>query len=386
MTFKRILSSMLLCVLVSSAADDATSRNSSISAPTSIKPTFYDEPVVRLRDGAVQTPVNLEGPIDSNYIVGPGDFFEIILPNQQEGLQVSPEGTVAIQGNGLIEINGLPLYEAKRKILEKLKNRYDQRFIGVHLVQLRRFIVNVQGAVLNPGQVTVSGQTRVKGAIYAAGNFRHWANKDSVYIYRMGDTIATTENILLRAGDIIMVPDKDWRQTVDITNSGKTITIPYVPGRTLKEYLKEASMNVGNGCKEISIKYTQDNGYTRWISIDQIGTYVPEPLTEIEFHIQAPYVYVGGAVMAVGKVPYNSSMHAVDYVAASGVTLITGSFSRVSVLRNGKTVSVDWASGEILPGDYIEIPRTLYEQTKDFTVFLTSILSIIATAIIIRGY
>jgi len=381
MTFKKIFFFISLCVFISNAADDAISKTAS-SLIT--RPTFYDEPVIRLRDGAVQTPVNLEGPVDSNYIVGPGDFFEIILPNQQEGLQVSPEGTVAIQGHGLIEISGIPLYEAKRKILEKLKNRYDQRFIGVHLVQLRRFIVNVQGAVYSPGQVTVSGQARVKGAIYVAGNFKPWANKDSVYIYRMGDTIATAENILLQAGDIVMVPGKDWHQTISISHSGKTITLPYVPNRTLKEYVREIGISVEHGYNEISVRYTQDN-YTRWINVSQIGNFVPEPLVEIEFHIQAPYVYVGGAVMAVGKVPYNSSMHAADYVAASGVTIITGDFSRVSVLRNGKKISVDWATGEILPGDFIEIPRTVYEQVKDFTVFATSLLSIFATYLIIRG-
>jgi len=383
MTFKKILFFILICVFVSNAADNVVSK--SAFSPSAIKPTFYDEPVVRLRDGAVQTPVNLEGPIDSNYIVGPGDFFEIILPNQQEGLQVSPEGTVAIQGHGLVEISGLPLHEAKRKILEKLKNRYDQRFIGVHLVQLRRFIVNVQGAVQNPGQVTVSGQTRVKGAIYVAGNFKPWANKDSVYIYRMGDTIATTENVLLQAGDIVMIPGRDWHQTIDISHSGKTITIPHIPGRTLKEYVKDVGINVEHGYNEISVKYTQDN-YTRWISINQIGNFVPEPLVEIEFHIQAPFVYVGGATATVGKVPYNSSMHPADYVAASGVSIITGDFSRVSVLRNGRKVSVDWATGEILPGDFIDIPRTVYEQAKDFTIFVTSVLSIVATIIIIRGY
>jgi len=382
MTFKKILFSILFCAFILNAADDVVSKTTFSTA--AIKPTFYDEPVVRLRDGAVQTPVNLEGPIDSNYIVGPGDFFEIILPNQQEGLQVSPEGTVAIQGHGLVEINGLPLHEAKRKILERLKNRYDHRFIGVHLVQLRRFIVNVQGAVYNPGQVTVSGQTRVKGAVYAAGNFRPWANRDSVYIYRMGDTIATTENMLLKAGDIVIVPGKDWHQTIEITNSGKALTIPYVAGRTLREYVKEAGINIENGSNEISIKYPLD-GYMRWINISQMDTFVPEPLVEIEFHMQAPFVYVGGAVMTVGKVPYNSSMHPADYVAASGVTIITGDFSRVSVLRNGKYVSVNWATGEILPGDFIEIPRTVYEQLKDVTIFVTSLLSIIATAIIIMG-
>jgi len=382
MTFKKILFFILICAFVSNAADDVVSK--SAFSPSAIRPTFYDEPIVRLRDGAVQTPVNLEGPIDSNYIVGPGDFFEIILPNQQEGLQVSPEGTVAIQGHGLVEISGLPLYEAKRKILEKLKNRYDQRFIGVHLVQLRRFIVNIQGAVWNPGQVTVSGQARVKGAIYVAGNFKPWANKDSVYIYRMGDTIATTENVLLQAGDIVMIPGKDWHQTIDISHSGKTITIPYIPGRTLKEYVKDVGINVEHGYSEISVKYTQDS-YTRWINISQIGNFVPEPLVEIEFHIRAPYVYVGGATAVVGKVPYNSSMHPVDYVAASGVTIITGDFSRVSVLRNGKKVSVDWATGEILPGDFIEIPRTFYEISKDVVIFAASILSVFVTVFILMG-
>jgi protein involved in polysaccharide export with SLBB domain len=382
MTFKKILSFILVCIFISNAADGAVSKAASSSGI--IMPVFYDEPVIRSRDGAVQTPVNLEGPVDSNYIVGPGDFFEIILPNQQEGLQISPEGTVAIQGHGLIKIGGLPLYEAKRKIIEKLKGRYDQKFIGVHLVQLRRFIVNVQGAVWSPGQVMVNGQARVKGAIYAAGNFKPWANKDSVYIYRTGDTIATMENMFLQAGDIVMVPSKDWHQTIDISYSGKVITIPYVSGRTLKEYVQEAHIDAENRYSEISVKYSLD-GFTRWININQIGNFVPEPLSEIEFHVKAPFVYVGGAVMAVGKVPYNPSMYAADYVAASGSTIITGDFSRISVLRNGKRVSVDWAKGEIFPGDFIEIPRTVYEQVKDVTIFMTSLLSIIATAIILMG-
>ena len=346
------------------------------------KPVFYEEQLVRQRDQMVQNPVNLETSIDSNYIIGPGDFFEILFPTGIDGFQVSPEGMVAIQGFGLVNVNNIPLYEAKRRILDKLKSRYDQKYIGVHLVQLRRFIVNVQGSVWNPGQVTVSGQARVKGAIYSAGNFRAWANRDSVYIYRMGDTIATTENMLLKPNDIVFVPGRDWHQTIEIINSGKAITIPHVSGRTLKEYVKEAGINIENGSNEISIKYPLD-GYTRWINISQMSTFVPEPLVEIEFHIQAPFVYVGGATATVGKVPYNSSMHAVDYVAASGVTIITGDFSRVSVMREGKRTSVDWAKGEILPGDFIEIPRTGYEQIKDVTYFVASLMGILATTVTI---
>jgi len=369
-----------LIALATASAQTPSSARSGMSSLS--MPTFYEEQLIRQRDWATLNPVNLEKPIDSNYVIGPGDFFEILLPNGNEGLQVSPEGTIAIQGCGLVEVSGLKLNVAKQKILEKLRTRYDHRFTGVHLVQLRRFAVNVQGAVWNPGQVIVSGQARAKEAIYHAGNFKATANKDSLYIYRNNDTIATTENILLQVGDVIEVPHKEWQQTIDLTYAGKTVTVPYVPKHTISKYAKEARINTDQGFTQVSIRYPEEH-FTRWIGINQIDSFVPEPLNEITFHIQVPFVYVGGAVLAVGAVPYNSSMGPADYVAASGVTIITGDFSRVTVLRGGEKISVDWATGEILPGDFIEIPRTVYEQAKDITFFIASLVGIAATALTI---
>jgi protein involved in polysaccharide export with SLBB domain len=380
---RKILLFVAAALSLANAAEGIAGSKSGLG-PISV-PIFYEDQIMRQRDWATLNPVNVESPVDSNYVIGPGDFFEILLPNGNEGLQVSPEGTVAIHGCGLAEVGGLKLFEAKRVILERLKSRYDQRFTGVHLVQLRRFAVNVQGAVWRPGQVVVSGQARAKEAIYSAGNFKPTSNKDSIYVYRKGDTIATTENILLQIGDIIDVPYKEWQQTIDFSSAGKIITVPYIPKRTIKEYLKDAGISMEQKYTQVSIKYPEDN-FTRWISIDQIDNFLPEPLNEIEFHIQAPFVYIGGAVAAVGKVPYNPSMSPADYVTASGATIITGDLSRISVMRNGKIISVDWATGEILPGDFIEIPRTRYEVVKDVTLFTTSLLSILATLIIIVGY
>jgi protein involved in polysaccharide export with SLBB domain len=374
-------STIILIALLSlaSAADVTASKSESALISKSV---FYDEQIVKQRDLAVQTPVNLETVIDSNYVIGPGDFFEILFPTGIEGLQVSPEGTVAIQGSGIVEVNGIPLHEAKRKILDKLKNRYDQRYIGVHLVQLRKFLVNVQGAVVEPGQVVVSGQARAKGAIYSAGNFKQTANKDSIYIYRKGDTIATTPNMLLQAGDIIEVPYREWQQTINVISPSKVITVPYIPNRTIREYAQDAGMNVENGYNGVSVKF-KENNFVKWIGLDQIASFSPEPFCDIEFYLQAPYVYVGGATATVGKVPYNPSMYVADYVTASGVTIITGDFSRISVLRNGKRISIDWARGEVLPGDFIEIPRTGYEQVKDITYFVASLVGIAATTLTI---
>ncbi len=38
---------------------------------------------------------------------------------------------------------------------------------------------------------------------------------------------------------------------------------------------------------------------------------------------------------------------------------------------------------QILPGDYIEVPKSHYESFKDFTLFLASLLTVISSAFII---
>jgi len=347
---------------------------------TSIMPMEHAS--VKSKSEALQTPVSLESSVDSNYIIGAGDFFEILFPDEQESVQVSPEGTLAIYGYGIVDLNGLKLYEAKRKILEKLKVGGSRKYVDVHLIQLRKFLVNVHGAVVNPGQVTVSGQARARAAIYAAGGVKQTANRDSIYIYRNGDTLSTTENILLQTGDIIEVPYREWQQTINLIYASKITTVPYIPNRTIKEYVKNAGINIENGYNSVTIKF-QENNYVKWLGLNQIDSFSPEPSCDIEFQFQVPYVYVGGATASVGRSAYVPSMHAADYVAASGVSIVTGDFSRVSVMRNGKRISVDWANGEILPGDFIEIPRTGYEQIKDVTYFVASLMGILATTVTI---
>ena len=58
----------------------------------------------------------------------------------------------------------------------------------------------------------------------------------------------------------------------------------------------------------------------------------------------------------------------------------------MSVIRDGKSFSIDPFHDEILPGDYIEIPRTIYEAVKDVTLFLASLLSVFSTAIVIYQF
>ena len=96
-------------------------------------------------------------------------------------------------------------------------------------------------------------------------------------------------------------------------------------------------------------------------------------------------VYVGGAVNFIGRYGYNPTWHAIDYISSGGINTITGSWNQVKVWRGTtpKAISVNVATDPILPGDYIEIPKSHYESFKDFTLFMASLLSVISSAFII---
>jgi hypothetical protein len=93
---------------------------------------------------------------------------------------------------------------------------------------------------------------------------------------------------------------------------------------------------------------------------------------------------VGGSVAGVGRVNYEPSWRALDYIAAAGVTPVTGSWSQVRVIRgNRETLTVNVTEDVILPGDFIEIPKSHYESFKDFTLFVASLLTVLSSAFII---
>ena len=67
------------------------------------------------------------------------------------------------------------------------------------------------------------------------------------------------------------------------------------------------------------------------------------------------------------------------------MSTISGSWNQVKVWR-GKSpdaLTVSVTEDQILPGDYIELPKSRYESFKDFTLFLASLLTVVSSAFII---
>ncbi len=348
------------------------------------------------RSAASLTPMYAEMAVDSNYVLGPGDFLDLMLEEKYLSIQVYPDGNVAVEECGAVNVNGKTLAEAQRLILDLVSKRYKRELCFVQLAAMKRFRVNAMGAIPAVGQHVIDPQNRLSLFIRAVGGLLPNANQEDIQIIRGKDTIHVNYNemakngnfendILLEQGDKIYVPFIPMGDNVSLVFPGYRTTVAYRSDRTIQDYFELSGANRmhNQGYKSVCIR--EPNKEPRWISLAEMKSTTIEPNTEIEFFIKELFVYLGGAVNAIGRYPYNPTWHAIDYISSGGVNTITGSWTQAKVWRGAKpeAISINVATDPILPGDVIEIPKNHYESFKDFTLFMASLLSVVSSAFII---
>lgn len=343
-------------------------------------------------------PMVVETQVDSNYIVGPGDFFDLFLENNYFSVQVNADGTIAVSECGVINVGGKTLSEAKREILRAISVKYSAQYSSVQLSRLKSFMVSVMGAVPQTGQVPVEAQTKLSTLLRNMGGFLPTADKERIVVIRGQDSLKVDYNKIVRLGDFssdlvlmqgdrVFVPFVDMSTAVTLVFPDRRVPVPYSDNRTVADYYLMASGSDVESSGLSFIKVVARDGSEKKISTSEAKNTVASASSEIYCDNRGSnnqFVYVGGAVAAMGRVPYNPDYHALDYIAAAGVTPFTGSWNQVHVVRgNRETIDVNATEDEILPGDYIEIPKSRYENFKDITLFLASLLTVISSSLII---
>ena len=348
------------------------------------------------RGNASLTPTYAELTVDSNYVLGPGDFLDLMLEEKYLSVQIYPDGSIAIEECGAVNVGGKTLAEARQIILDLVSKRYKREYCFVQLAALKKFRVNAMGAVSLVGQHQVEPQTRLSMFIRQINGTLVNANTEDIQVIRGKDTLHVNFNdittkgdfendIMLEQGDKIYVPFVTMGNNISLIFPGYLTSVAHSPDKTLQDYfeLSGASRLHNYGYKAACVR--EPGEAPRWISLAEMKDTKVAPNTEVEFTVQEMLVYVGGAVAMIGRLQYNPSWHALDYIAASGINTITGSWNQVKVWRGNKpkAISVKVAEDQILPGDYIEIPKSRYESFKDFTLFIASLLTVVSSAFII---
>jgi protein involved in polysaccharide export with SLBB domain len=170
----------------------------------------------------------------ANYVVGAGDrvIIDVYGASQKsEQLEVSPDGTITVEGFGPIHLAGLTVSAANEKIKQELGQRYKSSNIRMTVGQTRTISVNVMGEVTAPGTYTLSAFATVFHAIYMAGGVTGVGTLRSIKVYRGGRQLTVVDvydyilngklagNVRLADNDVIVVGPYDC--LVDISGQVK---------------------------------------------------------------------------------------------------------------------------------------------------------------------
>lgn len=158
-----------------------------------------------------------------NYRLGPGDEVIIDIWGASQNTireQISPDGTINIQGLGPVSLNGMTVLNAEIYLRETLSKIYAEQGnqIRVTLGNSRTIQINVMGEVLQPGTYALSAFSTVFHALYRSGGMNDIGSLRNVQVVRNGKKIATIDvyqfilkgqtqdDIQLQEGDVIIVP------------------------------------------------------------------------------------------------------------------------------------------------------------------------------------
>ena len=204
---------------------------------------------------------NLDGPVDPNYRLGPGDQLVLILTGDVElahMLNVTREGFVVIPQVGQLPVANLSLAQVEDLLYARLGRAYSgvkrqgaTTHFSVIVSRLRSVQVFVVGDVARPGAYRVSSAGTVLTALYAAGGPTERGSLRRVDVRRNGQPEASLDlydyllrgdasrDVRLQSGDVVFVPVHGAHVRID----GEVVrpaTYELKAGETLAELVSAA--------------------------------------------------------------------------------------------------------------------------------------------------
>ena len=159
------------------------------------------------------------------YVIGATDQLLVTVwknPELSNRLVVRTDGMISVPLLDDVQAEGLTAEELKEVLTEALSEYISNPDVTVVVVGMNSNSISIMGGVNRSGEIPLQKETRVLQAIARSGGFSLWAKKSKVKIFRPGaDGLveyrfdydaylagkAPGTNIVLKAGDTIVVPD-----------------------------------------------------------------------------------------------------------------------------------------------------------------------------------
>ena len=301
-----------------------------------------------------ESSMNLATP--QNYRLGPGDAVNVdIWGTSQESVTetISPDGTITIDGIGVIQLGGLSVSQAKARLRSVLGPRYQGSKIDLTLGQTRTITVSVIGEVKVPGTYTMSAFATVYNALYMAGGPNDIGTLRNVKVYRRGKLITSVDvydfllngklsgDVRLQDNDVITV--SPYEALVNITGKVKrpmfyemkktesaATLLKYAGGFTGDAYTKAIRVNrkAGAGYSVFSVGEFDLNSFKL---MDEDSVSVDSTLARYQNMVE-----IRGAVMRPGMYQVGGNISTVKALVEAAAGLKEGAIAQHAVMHRMK--------------------------------------------------
>ena len=304
------------------------------------KRKIFGHDVFNNKNLTFESSMNLATP--QNYVLGPGDEVNVdIWGASQESIteSVSPDGTITIEGIGVVKLGGLSVSQAKARLKRVLGPRYQGSNIDLTLGQTRTITIGVMGEVKVPGTYTMSAFATVYNALYMAGGPNEIGTLRNVKVYRKGKLLSNVDvydfllngklsgDVRLQDNDVITV--SPYEALVNITgkvkrpmfyemkeNESAATLLRYAGGFTGDAYTKAIRVNrkAGASYSVFSIGEFDMNSFKL---MDEDSVSVDSTLNRYQNMVE-----IRGAVFRPGMYQVGGEINSVKTLveAAAGVT------------------------------------------------------------------
>ena len=165
----------------------------------------------------------------TEFLIGPEDVLVVTVWRNQElskEVIVRPDGKISMPLLGDIMAAGLTAEALSKQLADKLAEFMSTPTVSVQVKEINSYHIFAVGEVTKPGKIVLKSYTSVLQGISYAGGFTLFASRNNVHVLRnvkngQGETkqvmipvpyqdivkgINLEANIILKAGDVIVVP------------------------------------------------------------------------------------------------------------------------------------------------------------------------------------
>ncbi len=327
---------------------------------------------------------NLNAATPDTYVLGPGDEIVIDIWGFNEttiNRTISPEGRITIPQVGPVQLSGLTIKQASKKLKKVLANKYaglegNASSISVTLGNIRTIQVNIMGDVRIPGTYRLSSFSSVFHGLYRAGGVTPSGTIRNIELIRGGEKVAvidlydyifngkTDSDVRLEEGDIIMVP----AYTCLVTIEGKVkrpMMYELVEGETLEGLVSYAGGFVSDAFRD-NLKVVRHTGAEKEISTvnsGNFGTFIMNDGDEVSVGATldrfSNMIELRGYVFRPGQYQVGGEIATVkQLIAKAGGPTEEAFLNRALLLREKPDLSVETISinlGGILDGSVEDV-------------------------------